>query len=97
MVNVTDAGAARNLTTMWTDAAQALAERFWPGPLTLVLPKGEAIAANVTAGGATVRLRAPTQPVALELLRAFDGPVAAPSANRSNAVSPTTAQHVRDE
>jgi len=97
IVHVADIDVAKRYTTRWTDAAQALAEKFWPGPLTLVLPKGQAIAANVTAGGATVGLRAPNHPLALELLRAFDGPVAAPSANRSNAVSPTTAQHVREE
>jgi L-threonylcarbamoyladenylate synthase len=97
IVHVADVGVAKRYTTRWTDAAQALAGRFWPGPLTLVLPKGEAIAGNVTGGGPTVGLRAPDHPLALELLRAFDGPVAAPSANRSNAVSPTTARHVRDE
>jgi L-threonylcarbamoyladenylate synthase len=97
IVHVADVEMARRYTTRWTDQAQALAERFWPGPLTLVLPKGEVIANNATAGGPTVGLRAPDHPLALELLRAFGGPVAAPSANRSNAVSPTTAQHVREE
>lgn len=81
----------------WNDRATILAERFWPGPLTLVLPKRPIIADNVTAGGATVGVRVPDHPLARDLLRAFDGPVAAPSANRSNHVSPTTAQHVRDE
>src|SRR4029077_12455593 len=64
---------------------------------TLVLPKTRAIPDVVTAGRATIGLRAPDHPLALELLRAVDGPIAAPSANRSNHVSPTTAQHVRDE
>jgi L-threonylcarbamoyladenylate synthase len=97
IVHVAGVDLAKRYTTRWTATAQALAERFWPGPLTLVLPKGEAIAEAVTAGGRTVGLRAPDHPLALELLRAFDGPVAAPSANRSNSVSPTTARHVRDE
>ncbi len=81
----------------WSDAATKLAEMFWPGPLTLVLPKRSAIADITTANGPTVGIRIPAHPLALELLRAFDGPVAAPSANRSNHVSPTTARHVRDE
>jgi L-threonylcarbamoyladenylate synthase len=97
IVHVPDVEVAKRYTTRWTEHAQLLAERFWPGPLTLVLPKAETIAANVTAGGPTVGLRAPDHPVALAMLRGFDGPVAAPSANRSNAVSPTTAKHVRDE
>lgn len=79
------------------DEARRLADRFWPGPLTLVLPKAACIPAIVTAGRDTVALRVPDHPLALELLRAFDGPLAAPSANRSNHVSPTTAEHVRAE
>lgn len=67
------------------------------GALTLVVAKTRDIPDVVTAGRTTVGLRAPDHPVALELLRAFEGPVAAPSANRSTRVSPTTAQHVRDE
>lgn len=81
----------------WNDAATRLAEKFWPGPLTLVLPKKPTIADNATANGPTVGIRIPAHPLALELLHAFDGPVAAPSANRSNHISPTTARHVRDE
>ena len=97
IVHVADAGVAKRYTTNWTPAAQTLAATYWPGPLTLVLPKTADVPDVVTAGRATVGLRAPDHPLALELLRAFGRPVAAPSANRSNRVSPTTAQHVRDE
>lgn len=71
-----------------------LAERFWPGPLTLVLPKTAAVPDIVTAGGPTVAVRVPAHPVALALLRAVGVPLAAPSANRSTELSPTTAEHV---
>lgn len=97
IVHVTDAGIARRYATRWPDAADQLASRFWPGPLTLVLPKAPSIPDIVTAGRSTVGLRAPAHEMALALLREFGGPVAAPSANQSNHVSPTTAQHVRDE
>lgn len=70
---------------------------LWPGPLSVVLPKNSAIAPSVAAGGDSVAVRIPSHPIALQLLRAFGGPVAAPSANRSLYVSPTTAQHVRDD
>jgi L-threonylcarbamoyladenylate synthase len=76
--------------------ARALADACWPGPLTLVLPRRPgAIADQVTGGRATVGIRVPAQPLAQALLRAFDGGVAAPSANRFGRVSPTTAEHVR--
>jgi len=97
IVHVHSVASARRYSAGWPDSATRLAERFWPGPLTIVLPKQPTIVDSVTAGLATVGLRVPDHPVALELLRAFDGAVAAPSANQSNHVSPTTAQHVRDE
>ena len=97
IVHVADIDTARRYAADWSDVAQTLAAVWWPGPLTLVVPKRPAIVDEVTAGRGTVGLRVPDHPLALELLRAFDGPVAAPSANRSNRVSPTTAQHVRDE
>lgn len=97
IVHVSDAAVARHHARQWPDAAQVLADRFWPGPLTLVVPKSDAIVPDVTAGLDSVGLRAPDHPVAQQLLRAFDGPVAAPSANRANRVSPTTAEHVRAE
>jgi L-threonylcarbamoyladenylate synthase len=97
IVHVPDEGVARRYAGAWPEGAAKLAARFWPGPLTIVVPKSESIVAEVAAGGDTVGLRAPDHPLALELLRAFDGPLAAPSANRSTHVSPTTAKHVRDE
>ncbi len=77
--------------------ARALAERFWPGPLTLVLPRASHVLMELTGGQASVALRVPEHPVAQQLLRGFGGGIAAPSANRYGRVSPTTAQHVRDE
>ena len=77
--------------------ARALAGRFWPGPLTLILRRAEGVPDVVTGGQDTVGLRVPGHPVALALLRAFGGGVAAPSANRFGRVSPTTADHVASE
>ena len=94
IVHVADADAAHNVVREWPPFAQRLAERFWPGPLTLVLPKSPRVPDSVTAGLDKVGVRVPAHPVALALLRLANVPVAAPSANRSNAVSPTTAQHV---
>jgi L-threonylcarbamoyladenylate synthase len=79
------------------DAARRLARAAWPGPLTLILRKAARVAAAVTGGGATVGLRVPAHPVAHALLRGFGGGIAAPSANRFGAVSPTTADHVAGE
>lgn len=78
-------------------AARAVAEKFWPGPLTLILKRHPDVPDCVTGGQDTVGLRIPNHPVALELLRAFDGGIAAPSANKFGRISPTTAQHVRDD
>ena len=97
IIHVATAEIAKRYVTDWPLAASRLAEQIWPGPLTIVLPKNSIIPDNATAGLQTVALRIPNHPLALELLRAFDGPLAAPSANRSTRVSPTTAQHVRDE
>jgi L-threonylcarbamoyladenylate synthase len=77
--------------------AQRLAEHFWPGPLTLVLRRAAGVLDAVTGGQETVGLRTPSHPIAQRLLKAFGGGIAAPSANRFGRVSPTTAQHVRDE
>lgn len=74
--------------------AALLASRFWPGPLTLVLPKADAVPGIVTAGLSTVAVRVPDHPVALELLKLAGTPLAAPSANRFGGLSPTRAQHV---
>jgi len=95
IVHVPALAAAAPLAALPT-AAAPLAAAFWPGPLTLVVRRrpDSPLSARVSAGGATVALRAPAHPVALALLRAAAVPVAAPSANRSGAVSPTTAAHV---
>jgi L-threonylcarbamoyladenylate synthase len=77
------------------DEAWALADAFWPGPLTLILKRTEAVPDAVTGGLDTVGLRVPAQPLALALLQGFGGGVAAPSANRFGRVSPTRAEHVR--
>ncbi|MGD1915051.1 MAG: L-threonylcarbamoyladenylate synthase [Phycisphaerales bacterium] len=95
IVHASTADMARECSALWPDAAVALARAFWPGPLTLVLPKAEWVPDIVTAGGATVAVRVPRHPVALELIEAVGEPLVAPSANRSGYVSPTTAGHVR--
>ena len=95
IVHVAAVDAARALSSAWPEAADRLAERFWPGPLTLVVPKAANVPDSVSAGLATVGVRVPAHPVAHALLAAAGIPVAAPSANRSSHVSPTTAEHVR--
>lgn len=82
----------------WNDTADRLAARFWPGPLTLVLPRreGSPISLLATAGLDTVAIRAPSHPIAQALIRAAGRPIAAPSANRSGAISPTRAEHVAE-
>lgn len=95
IVHLADAGDAQRHVA-WSDGAQRLADAFWPGPLTLVLPlrPGHAISDLVTAGLDTLAVRVPVHPTARALLREFGGPVAAPSANPSGRISPTTAAHV---
>jgi L-threonylcarbamoyladenylate synthase len=78
-------------------AARKLADRFWPGPLTLVLRRAPAVDFAITGGQETVAVRVPAHPVAQQLLRAFGSGIAAPSANRYGHVSPTRAEHVREE
>jgi L-threonylcarbamoyladenylate synthase len=95
IVHVASAEAAFTLAREVPAPARALAARFWPGPLTLVLPvRPGAVAAEVLAGGDTIALRVPAHPAARALLEAVALPIAAPSANRSTAISPTTAAHV---
>ena len=77
--------------------AARLAEKFWPGPLTLVLPRADNISELITGGQDTVAVRVPSHPMAQQLLTAFGGGIAAPSANRYGHVSPTRAEHVREE
>ena len=94
IVHVASVDQVSQVVADWPETASRLAERFWPGPLTLVLPKAAAIPDIVTADGPTVGVRVPAHPVALALLRAAGVPLAAPSANRSTELSPTTAEHV---
>ncbi|GLI23001.1 L-threonylcarbamoyladenylate synthase [Xanthobacter flavus] len=98
IAHTADAAAARRLG-LFNDAAALLAERFWPGPLTLVVPfaGGEGVCDLARAGLDTVGLRVPSDPDARALLAAFGGAVVAPSANRSGHVSPTQAGHVMDD
>jgi L-threonylcarbamoyladenylate synthase len=96
IVHVENVEQARSLAADWPKDAERLASDYWPGPLTLVVPKKPNIPDAVTAGLLTVGLRMPRHPVALALLHATGLPIAAPSANRFTQLSPTTAQHVRE-
>ena len=97
IVHLADAGELGDWAAAVPATARALATRFWPGPLTLVLPRAAAVADEVTGGQASIALRVPAHPVARALLVAFGGGIAAPSANRYGRVSATTAAHVREE
>jgi L-threonylcarbamoyladenylate synthase len=94
IVHVASGDAVSTVVAQWPSTAQQLAEMFWPGPLTLVLPKRREVPDSVTAGLPTVAVRVPAHPVAHALLTASGIPIAAPSANRSTMLSPTTAGHV---
>jgi len=94
IVHVLDESSARKWAREWPSGAARLARAYWPGPLTIVVPASEGISKLALAGGDTVGLRAPAHPVAAALLRSCGLPLAAPSANRSTELSPTTAQHV---
>jgi L-threonylcarbamoyladenylate synthase len=96
IVHVADADAAWRICVP-SERARLLAQRFWPGPLTLVLPRRACIPDVVTSGLETVAVRCPDHPVALALIRAAGVPLAAPSANRFGCLSPTTAAHVREQ
>ncbi|MEZ6050373.1 MAG: L-threonylcarbamoyladenylate synthase [Planctomycetaceae bacterium] len=95
IVHVASTNEARRLATDFPRAARQLAEAFWPGPMTLVLPKTDNVPDLVTAGLSTVALRVPAHPLARQLLLEAGVPIAAPSANPFGEVSPTTAEHVR--
>lgn len=94
IVHVDSVDMARELAAEWPQAAETLAHRYWPGPLTLVVAKRPSIPDIVTAGLGTVGLRMPAHPLALELIRAAGVPIAAPSANRFTELSPTLAGHI---
>ena len=97
IVHIPDAAHLERWAIDIPEAAYRLAAAFWPGPLTLILKRHPAVLDAITGGQDTVGLRVPNHPLALQLLREFAGGVAAPSANRFGHVSPTTAEHVRDE
>ncbi len=100
IVHLPDPLLVRNFVQLDAELEQRVAQlstSFWPGPLTLLLPRTSAIPDEVTAGRAKVGVRIPAHPVALALLRAAGTPIAAPSANRFSHISPTTAQHVLDD
>ncbi len=94
IVHIPSANYLENIVSYIPKKAKLLADKFWPGPLTLVLPKKDNIPDVITAGKTTVAVRVPNHPVTLELLKQLDFPLAAPSANPFNRISPTTAQHV---
>lgn len=94
IVHVADAGQVEAVAAGWPTAAAALAAAFWPGPLTVVVPRRADVPAAVTGGGPAVAVRCPAHPVAAALIREAGVPVAAPSANRSTELSPTRAGHV---
>jgi L-threonylcarbamoyladenylate synthase len=95
IVHVCGVEMARRCVSQWTDNADHLAKSFWPGPLTLVLPRAGQIPDAVTAGGCTVGVRWPSHPFIQAVIRKCGFPLAAPSANLSNQLSPTNAEHVR--
>lgn len=94
IVHIVDRNVLQRIVSAWPAEADLLARYFWPGPLTLVLPKRASVPDNVTGGAPTVAVRVPNHPVALALLARCECAIAAPSANPSTAVSPTTAKHV---
>jgi len=94
IVHVDSVAMARGLALRWPPAADILVDAYWPGPLTLVLPKRAGVPDIVTAGLPTVGLRMPAHPLALDLIHAAGVPIAAPSANRFTELSPTTAGHI---
>ncbi|HEU0118739.1 MAG TPA: L-threonylcarbamoyladenylate synthase [Alphaproteobacteria bacterium] len=97
IIHLPDAHAARDLVE-WNETAQSLADQFWPGPLTLILPRKKDchVSLLASAGMDTLAVRVPHHPVALELLKAVALPIAAPSANASGKLSPTTPVHVAE-
>jgi L-threonylcarbamoyladenylate synthase len=97
IVHVAGNEMARRCVADWPELVEKLSRSFWPGPLTLVLPRAKAIPDIVTAGGATVGVRWPSHPFIQAVIRECGFPLAAPSANLSNSISPTNAGHVRQQ
>ncbi len=94
IIHVTSVDSAKELASAWPPSAQKLGDAFWPGPLTLIVPKNPIVPDAATAGLQSVALRVPAHPVMCAVIDAAGMPLAAPSANRSQAVSPTRAAHV---
>ncbi len=97
IVHLADTAGLKHWASVVPREAWLLAEAFWPGPLTMVLPRAAHVPGELTGGQSTIALRVPSHPVAHRLLLAFDGAIAAPSANRFGHLSPTSAAHVREE
>jgi L-threonylcarbamoyladenylate synthase len=97
IVHVASNEMAQTCVAQWTEIAESFSKSFWPGPITLVLPRSKKIPDNVTAGGATVGVRWPSHPFMQAVIRECGFPLAAPSANLSNQISPTNAEHVRSQ
>lgn len=97
IVHIHDIQQVHRLAKSWSIVADSLAKKFWPGPLTLVVPKREEVSSLITSGLETVGIRMPSHPLALGLIREAGAPLAAPSANRFGRTSPTTAEHVQHE
>lgn len=94
IAHVADVEVAKRIVAEWDERCDRLAQRFWPGPLTIVLPKAREVPGEATAGLDTIAVRCPDHPVAIQLLREFGSAISAPSANKSGGVSPTEAKHV---
>jgi L-threonylcarbamoyladenylate synthase len=97
IVHLDDPRYLRRWVSQLPPVAEQLANRFWPGPLTLILPKADNVYEIVTGGQDSIGIRVPSHPMAQQLLKAFGGGIAAPSANRYGRLSPTKPEHVRDE
>jgi L-threonylcarbamoyladenylate synthase len=94
ILHVSSLAMAKECVALWSDAAEKVARHFWPGPLTIVLPRAAKIPDAVTAGGGTVGVRFPLHPLMRRVIEGCGFPIAAPSANLANRISPTTAEHV---
>ncbi len=96
IVHVSGIVMARTVVAHWPDAADLIAQAYWPGPVTMVLPKADVVPGIVCANGPTVAVRCPEHPCALALIESFGKPIVGPSANPSGHISPTAPEHVAD-
>ncbi len=96
IVHVSGIVMAKTVVAHWPDAADLIARTYWPGPVTMVLPKADVVPGIVCANGSTVAVRCPEHPCALALIESFGKPIVGPSANPSGHISPTTPEHVMD-